>query len=41
MTAFGDASTRARAEHLGAVLFDKPFAVDDLRTAVKNILPPP
>lgn len=41
MTAFGDAGTRARAEALGAVLFDKPFAIDDLRTAVWNMLPTP
>lgn len=39
MTAFGDASTRARAELLGAILFDKPFAIDDLMTAVANLLP--
>lgn len=41
MTAFGDEGTRARAEALGAVLFDKPFAIDDLRTAVMNMLPLP
>lgn len=40
MTAFGDESTRARAEALGAILFDKPFAMDDLRTAVLNLVPP-
>ncbi len=39
MTAFGDDDTRARAETLGAILFDKPFALDDLRTAVMNMLP--
>jgi DNA-binding response OmpR family regulator len=39
MTAFGDAQTRARAEAFGAVLFDKPFDVDDLRTAVMNMVP--
>ncbi len=38
MTAFGDDQTRAHAEFLGAVLFDKPFAIDDLRTAVVNLL---
>lgn len=39
MTAFGDDETRAHAERLGAILFDKPFALDDLRTAVMNMLP--
>jgi DNA-binding response OmpR family regulator len=39
MTAFGDAATRKRAEDLQAVLFDKPFDMDDLRTAVANLLP--
>ncbi len=39
MTAFGDEAVRQRAESLGAVLFDKPFEVDDLRTAVANLLP--
>jgi DNA-binding response OmpR family regulator len=38
MTAFGDDHTRAHAESLGAVLFDKPFALDDLRTAVLALL---
>jgi DNA-binding response OmpR family regulator len=38
MTAFGDASTRERARSLGAVLFDKPFDLDDLRTAVAALL---
>ena len=38
MTAFGDDQTRAHAETLGAILFDKPFAIDDLRTAVVNLL---
>jgi DNA-binding response OmpR family regulator len=39
MTAFGDEATRKRAETLQAVLFDKPFDIDDLRTAVANMLP--
>ena len=39
MTAFGDGETRAMVERLGAVLFDKPFAIDDLRTAVLNLVP--
>jgi CheY-like chemotaxis protein len=38
MTAFGDDATRRQAEGLRAVLFDKPFDLDDLRTAVKNML---
>jgi CheY-like chemotaxis protein len=41
MTAFGDDGTRERAEGLAAVFFDKPFALADLRTAVKNVLPVP
>ena len=39
MTAFGDRATRKRAEDLLAILFDKPFDMDDLRTAVANLLP--
>jgi len=39
MTAFGDEATRRHAETLQAVLFDKPFDLDDLRTAVANMLP--
>ena len=39
MTAFGDEATRKRAESLLAVLFDKPFDMDDLRTAVAHLLP--
>ena len=39
MTAFGDQATRRHAETLQAVLFDKPFDIDDLRTAVANMLP--
>jgi CheY-like chemotaxis protein len=39
MTAFGDEGVRRHAESLDAVLFDKPFDVDDLRTAVSNLLP--
>lgn len=38
MTAFGDDETRAHAESLGTLLFDKPFALDDLRTAVTKLL---
>jgi DNA-binding response OmpR family regulator len=38
MTAFGDDRTRKRASGLGALLFAKPFDVDDLRTAVMHLL---
>jgi len=38
MTAFGDAATHDHAEALGALLFDKPFDIDDLRTAVASLL---
>jgi CheY-like chemotaxis protein len=39
MTAFGDDETRDRAAQLNAVLFDKPFDLDDLRTAVLGLVP--
>jgi DNA-binding response OmpR family regulator len=38
MTAFGDAATREHARMLGALLFDKPLDLDDLRTAVASML---
>ena len=39
ITAFGDQDTHEMAGRLGAVaVFDKPFDVDDLRTAVLNAL---
>jgi DNA-binding response OmpR family regulator len=38
MTAFGDVGTRNHVNSLGAVLFDKPFDLDDLRTAVACLL---
>jgi DNA-binding response OmpR family regulator len=38
MTAFGDDETRARAETLGAVLFDKPFQMSVLRIVVRDLL---
>jgi DNA-binding response OmpR family regulator len=38
MTAFGDAKAREEAQSLGAILFDKPFDMDDLRTAVACLL---
>jgi len=37
MTAFPEPSTRERAEALGAILFAKPFDLDDLRTAITNL----
>ena len=39
MTAFGDEPTRAAAARLGAVLFDKPFAIADLLVVVAELLP--
>jgi CheY-like chemotaxis protein len=41
MTAFGDPWMRKRAERLGAIVFDKPFEIDDLETAVVHLLRPP
>jgi DNA-binding response OmpR family regulator len=38
MTAFSDEATLADAEAVGAVLFDKPFAMDDLRAAARQLL---
>ncbi len=38
MTAFGDKATRKQAEDLNAVLFDKPFEMEDLRSTVINLL---
>jgi DNA-binding response OmpR family regulator len=38
MTAFGDDETRARAEQLGARLFDKPFDLADLRSIVLELI---
>lgn len=38
MTAFPDERLRREVEALGAVLFDKPFELDDLRTAVMHLL---
>lgn len=34
MTAFGDDETRRRAQLVGAVLFEKPLVLDELRAAV-------
>ena len=38
MTAFGDDATRRQAEHLSAILFDKPFDLDDLRATALHLL---
>ena len=38
MTAFGDDATRARASLAGALLFDKPFDLDELRATVARLL---
>jgi hypothetical protein len=40
MTAFADPRVEAQAMGLGAVLFSKPFDVDDLRVAVARLLRP-
>jgi DNA-binding response OmpR family regulator len=37
MTAFGDAEARKRASDLGAILFDKPLALDLLRAEVNRL----
>jgi two-component system, response regulator, stage 0 sporulation protein F len=40
ITGFGDHHIRREADRLGvAAFFDKPFDIDDLRTAVLNMLP--
>jgi DNA-binding response OmpR family regulator len=38
MTAFGDESLRREATQLGAVLFNKPFKLDELRSVVRALL---
>jgi DNA-binding response OmpR family regulator len=38
MTAFGDSTTHQQAHALGAILFDKPFDLTTLRTAVASLL---
>jgi DNA-binding response OmpR family regulator len=38
MSAFGDEETRARAESLGAVFFDKPLALGELRRAAQRLV---
>jgi CheY-like chemotaxis protein len=41
ITAFGDDATHAEGHELGALaVFDKPFSVDRLRTAVLEAMPP-
>ncbi|HEY1957018.1 MAG TPA: response regulator [Polyangiaceae bacterium] len=41
MTAFGDPDLRRQIEEAGACLFDKPFDLDDLRTAVGRFVARP
>jgi DNA-binding response OmpR family regulator len=41
ITAFGDDATHVQAQKLDAILFDKPFDIDDLRTVVLNLIWPP
>lgn len=38
ITASGDEAMRERARRLGAVLFCKPFDLDDLRTAASSLM---
>ena len=38
MSAFGDEPTRTQAEGLGAVFFDKPFRLGDLRLAARRLV---
>jgi DNA-binding response OmpR family regulator len=39
ITAFGDKETHTEAKRMGAVaVFDKPFDLDDFRTAVMNLI---
>ncbi|MEO6950860.1 MAG: response regulator [Polyangia bacterium] len=40
ITAFGDAETHEEAGRLGAVVLDKPFALDELRAIAKRQLRP-
>jgi DNA-binding response OmpR family regulator len=41
MTAFGDDEMRARVKALGALLLDKPFKMNALRTIVRTLLGSP
>jgi DNA-binding response OmpR family regulator len=41
ITAFGSADTKTRASELGAaILLDKPFELEELRHAVRSVVPP-
>jgi DNA-binding response OmpR family regulator len=41
ITAFGSADTKERAGQLGAaILLDKPFELEELRHAVRSVVPP-
>jgi CheY-like chemotaxis protein len=39
ITGFGNEATRKHVEALHAIVLDKPFDLDDLRTAVASLLP--
>jgi CheY-like chemotaxis protein len=39
ITGFGNEATRRHAESLRAIVLDKPFDLDDLRTAMADLLP--
>ena len=38
MTAFGDEATRREAVQLGAIVFSKPFKLDELRSVVRALI---
>jgi CheY-like chemotaxis protein len=40
LTAFGDEETYAEAKRLGAVIFDKPFDIDEFRARAMNMVSP-
>jgi DNA-binding response OmpR family regulator len=41
ITAFGDEETKSEARRLGAAIFiDKPFQMEELRHAVRSLVPP-
>ena len=40
MTAFGDAKAHAEAKRLGAVIFNKPFELEDFRACALNLVGP-
>lgn len=40
LTAFGDLEVHADAERLGAVVFDKPFDLDEFQACARNMIAP-